>query len=48
MVNTKSFIDKVSGIVNRGCPASTCSTGEVDGADERQKNFEDILKVMGF
>jgi len=42
-----SFIDKVSGIVNRGCPRSTCDTGAVHALSERRQNFVDILTAFG-
>jgi hypothetical protein len=42
-----SFIDAVSGIVNRGCHNPPCGTGPVDGGDERRANFERVLTVMG-
>lgn len=38
-----SFIDAVSGIVNRGCHDPPCATGSVDGNDDRRSNF---LKVL--
>ena len=38
-----SFIDSVSGIVNRGCHKPPCATGDVDGKYERSSNF---LKVL--
>jgi hypothetical protein len=41
------FIDAVSGIVNRGCHAPPCSTGPVDGAEDRRQNFHTVLQVMG-
>ncbi|WP_258180307.1 Ig-like domain-containing protein [Photobacterium kishitanii] len=41
------FIDDVSGIVNRGCPDSTCSTGDVHNVKERQDNFKLVLKKLG-
>jgi len=41
------FIDAVSGIVNRGCHSPPCATGPVDGADERRRNFDSVLRVMG-
>ncbi|WP_297476836.1 Ig-like domain-containing protein [uncultured Photobacterium sp.] len=41
------FIDDVSGIVNRGCPDSVCSTGEVHNAKERQANFKLVLEKLG-
>merc|ERR1711964_166667 len=34
------FIDQVSGIVNRGCPALTCDSVPVLGVTERRDNFE--------
>lgn len=43
-----SFIDGVSGIVNRGChnpPA--CGTGPLDGGDERRTNFHKALAAFG-
>lgn len=43
-----SFIDGVSGIVNRGCynpPA--CGTGDLHGGPERQANFVKVLGVFG-
>eukprot|EP00798_Chlamydomonas_sp_ICE-L_P007361 gene7361-485_t len=43
----RSFIDGVSGIVNRGCPSAvSCITGPVHGADERNENFRVVLKAM--
>ena len=41
------FIDDVSGIVNRGCPDSTCSTGDVHNIKERQANFKLVLQKLG-
>ncbi|CAK8993802.1 Chitin-binding type-4 domain-containing protein [Durusdinium trenchii] len=41
-----TFIDKVSGIVNRGCPRTVCDTGPVDGLSERRSNFAKVLDVM--
>ncbi len=41
------FIDDVSGIVNRGCPDSTCSTGDVHNVKERQTNFKLVLEKLG-
>ncbi|PSW67651.1 chitodextrinase, partial [Photobacterium kishitanii] len=41
------FIDDVSGIVNRGCPDSSCSTGAVHNVKERQDNFKLVLKKLG-
>lgn len=42
-----SFIDGVSGIVNRGChnPPS-CGTGELHGGPERAANFRKVLTAM--
>ncbi|WP_232572627.1 Ig-like domain-containing protein [Photobacterium phosphoreum] len=42
-----AFIDDVSGIVNRGCPDSTCSTGDVHNVKERQANFKLVLQKLG-
>lgn len=42
-----SFIDAVSGIVNRGCPRATCSTGPVDGLADRRANFALVLSSLG-
>ncbi|MBF4290960.1 hypothetical protein, partial [Vibrio anguillarum] len=42
-----AFIDDVSGIVNRGCPDSTCSTGEVHNLAERRANFKLVLEKLG-
>ncbi|KAL7478358.1 hypothetical protein ACHAW6_004124, partial [Cyclotella cf. meneghiniana] len=41
-----SFIDSVSGIVNRGCHNPPCATGEVDGLLDRRANFESILAAL--
>ena len=41
-----SFIDAVSGIVNRGCHNPPCSTGDVDGKWERSSNFNKVLTVF--
>ncbi|OEF16082.1 cellulose-binding domain-containing protein [Aliivibrio logei] len=41
------FIDDVSGIVNRGCPDATCSTGDVHNIKERQANFKLVLEKLG-
>jgi hypothetical protein len=35
------------GIVNRGCPSLSCSTGTVDGASERASNFDKAWGVVG-
>eukprot|EP00397_Hematodinium_sp_SG-2012_P006353 GEMP01006383.1.p1 GENE.GEMP01006383.1~~GEMP01006383.1.p1 ORF type:complete len:821 (+),score=136.29 GEMP01006383.1:222-2684(+) len=43
-----SFIDAVSGIVNRGCHNPPCKTGAVDGLTPRRQNFQKVLKEMGF
>lgn len=43
-----AFINAVSGIVNRGCPASTCPvSGAVDGLADRKANFVKVLQIMG-
>lgn len=41
-----SFIDAVSGIVNRGCHDPPCGTGPVDGALERADNFKKALTLL--
>ncbi|GEM76587.1 Ig-like domain-containing protein [Vibrio sagamiensis] len=41
------FIDDVSGIVNRGCPDLTCSTGDVHNVEERRENFMLVLQKLG-
>ncbi len=42
------FIDDVSGIVNRGCPDTTCPiSGSVDGLADRRDNFIKVLQKMG-
>ncbi|GGD76146.1 chitinase N-terminal domain-containing protein [Lacimicrobium alkaliphilum] len=42
------FIDDISGIVNRGCPDSTCPiSGPVDGLADRKDNFFKVLRAMG-
>merc|ERR1712227_373478 len=46
-MNTNSFIDGVSGIVNRGCHNPDCGSGALHAKNERRKNFEDVLKAMG-
>lgn len=38
-----SFIDSVSGIVNRGCHNPPCATGDVDGKADRSSNFFKVL-----
>ena len=42
-----AFIDAVSGIVNRGCPDTVCSTGPVHNGAERRANFKLVLKELG-
>ncbi len=42
-----SFINAVSGIVNRGCHDPPCGTGEVDGLIERSGYFDSALRVLG-
>ena len=43
-----AFINAVSGIVNRGCPDSTCPiSGAVDGLADRKAHFVQVLKIMG-
>jgi hypothetical protein len=41
-----SFIDAVSGIVNRGCHNPPCKTGDVDGREERRANFRKVLDAF--
>ncbi|MEZ9199181.1 PKD domain-containing protein [Shewanella sp. 10N.286.54.B9] len=42
------FIDDVSGIVNRGCPDTSCPvSGAVDGLAKRKDNFVKALEAMG-
>ncbi|KAL3799130.1 hypothetical protein HJC23_002258 [Cyclotella cryptica] len=41
-----SFIDGVSGIVNRGCHDPPCATGAVDGSYERSDNFRKVLNTF--
>lgn len=42
-----SFINAVSGIVNRGCHNPPCKSGPVDGGTERLENFKRVLTTMG-
>jgi hypothetical protein len=42
-----SFIDSVSGIVNRGCHNPPCASGAVDGQFERSTNFFKVLAEFG-
>ena len=41
-----SFINGVSGVVNRGCPLADCGNGPVDGAHERAGNFKKVLSTL--
>ena len=41
-----SFINAVSGIVNRGCHDPPCGTGEVDGQMERSGYFSTVLSLL--
>ncbi|MBN7821688.1 hypothetical protein [Bowmanella yangjiangensis] len=42
------FIDDISGIVNRGCPDTTCPiSGPVDGLADRKDSFFKMLRAMG-
>lgn len=44
-----SFIDKCSGIVNRGCPSRTsCPAGVVHEVQKRSANFRTVLSAFGF
>ena len=42
-----SFIDSVSGIVNRGCHNPPCAAGAVHAGSERKQNFAKVLDVFG-
>jgi len=46
-MNSNSFIDGISGIVNRGCH-SNCPTGPVLKMEQRRSNFYTVLQAMGF
>ena len=41
-----SFIDAVSGIVNRGCHNPPCAAGPVDGGFERSENFKKVMTTL--
>lgn len=43
-----TFIDAVSGIVNRGCHSPPCpnGSGALDGGEERKENFKKALEVL--
>jgi hypothetical protein len=45
-MSSNSFIDSVSGIVNRGCHSPPCASGSVDGQFERAANFLKVLEVF--
>lgn len=47
-MNDASFINKCSGIVNRGCPLLKCPAGHVDAAHQREANFKQVLEAFGF
>jgi len=48
-INDDSFIDKVSGIVNRGCPHKLyCDAGPVHKPAKRAHSFRKVLKAFGF
>merc|ERR1711881_382349 len=48
-INDRSFIDKVSGIVNRGCPSlNGCSAGPTHEAHKRAQNFQTVLRAFGY
>ena len=41
-----AFVDKTSGLVNRGCPSATaCVAGAVDGAVERRKYAKNVFNM---
>jgi len=43
----ESFINAVSGIVNRGCHNPPCGTGELDGGRDRLANFVKVMNLLG-
>lgn len=47
-MNDSSFIDAVSGIVNRGCHNPPCPNGlgQLDGGYERSENFKKVLRYV--
>jgi len=45
-LNDHSFIDAVSGIVNRGCHDPPCGTGALHAREERRKNFAEVMRAM--
>jgi len=45
-MSNSSFIDSVSGIVNRGCHNPPCASGSVDGGPERAGYFRKVLSAM--
>merc|ERR1719316_1798273 len=48
-INDTSFIDRVSGIVNRGCPSlNGCSAGPTHEAHKRAHNFQTVLRAFGY
>ncbi|AYQ56470.1 Chitodextrinase [Bathymodiolus thermophilus thioautotrophic gill symbiont] len=47
-LNGIPFVDAISGIVNRGCPDSTCpNTGDVHAKKERADNFKKVMQGFG-
>ena len=47
-LNGTSFIDSISGIVNRGCPDDECpDVGKVHAKKERADNFKKVMKGLG-
>jgi hypothetical protein len=48
-INDRAFIDKVSGIVNRGCPSlNGCAAGHTHEAGKRAQNFQTVLRAFGY
>jgi hypothetical protein len=47
-IDDATFINKCSGIVNRGCPAMSCPAGHVHAAHKREANFKEVLEAFGF
>jgi hypothetical protein len=46
MQDGNSFINAVSGIVNRGCHNPPCAAGPVDGESDRSSNFLKVMKEL--
>jgi hypothetical protein len=46
MKNGNSFINAVSGIVNRGCHNPPCAAGQVDVESDRSSHFLKAMKEL--